>query len=94
MEAPIASYQESADASSIYRDRSGANVAVQNTAAVAGNLAHAMRDAVIVFVSDFCEGGMHYTGDLDDQQKHRAPRGPAQAPVSSYVATSPTPSIT
>lgn len=43
-------YHESTDASSIYRDSASAAFAVQNTAAVAGNLADAMRDNVIVLV--------------------------------------------
>lgn len=44
------SYQVSADASFIYRDRTSANFAYQNSASVPGNLADVMRDSVTIFV--------------------------------------------
>lgn len=47
----LISCQESSDAASIYRERTAAPNAIEDTAAVLGNLAHAMRDAITVFVS-------------------------------------------
>lgn len=61
------SYQESADASSIYRDRTAADFALQSTAAVAGNLADAMRDAVVIFMP---------TLFVDSATNSDDPRGP------------------
>jgi len=68
----VTSYQESADARSIYRDSTSADFAVQNTAAVAGNLGDAMRDAVIVFVHTVYVSGVPCADD---------PRGPAERSI-------------
>lgn len=68
----VASYQESADASSIYRDSTLADFAIQNTAAVAGNLGDAMRDSLIVFVHAIYVSGVPCADD---------PRGPAERSI-------------
>lgn len=47
----VISYQESSDARSIYRERTAAPFAFAETSAVFGNLAHAIRDAITIFVT-------------------------------------------